>query len=118
MQWVWARIVQAEVAWWVRGKNSDYIRLQKDVKLPTAGSRDDFYLHPEDWDGEDCLVHVPADVIQALRDKYSPDDLFHFGSPELEAYCADVYSGLGSPTLSVVTAWPVIRDMIRLLPPS
>ncbi|KZV99427.1 hypothetical protein EXIGLDRAFT_605785, partial [Exidia glandulosa HHB12029] len=117
MQWVWARVVQSAVSLWVDGRNSDHIRKQDEMNLPSGGRPDDFYFSPEDWGGVDCLVPVPDDVLDALIEEFTPPDLFTFGSPDVEAHCEAVHRvALNSVHLDVKNAWGVICHMITLLP--
>ncbi|KZV78768.1 hypothetical protein EXIGLDRAFT_633268 [Exidia glandulosa HHB12029] len=117
MQWVWARVVQSAVSQWVEGRNSDHIRKQDEMLLPSGGRPDDFYYSPEDWGGVDCLVPIPDDVLDALMEEFTPPDLFQFGPPDVEAHCEAVHRVvLNSIHLDVKNAWSVVCHMITLLP--
>lgn len=117
MQWVWSRVVQAAVSDWVEDRNSEPIRLQHDVMLPTGGRPDDFYESPENWEGFDCIIPIPEDLIDALIAEFTPPDLFTFGRDEVEEHCQAVHTELlHSMVLTIGNAWDVVCHMIALLP--
>ena len=54
-------------------------------------------------------------VIDRLIEKYTPPDLFQFGTDEMVELCEGLYKDVGSPEVSSVNGWPVLTAMINKL---
>ncbi|EJD48198.1 hypothetical protein AURDEDRAFT_113053 [Auricularia subglabra TFB-10046 SS5] len=115
-RWVWGQVVQHELDRYVESWNNHRIRKQKRTKLPSGGTPNDFFYSPWDYNGQNFLVRVDASLIDDMLDEYTPPNLYQWASPPIQEHCERAYGALGSPTLDLAVAWPIIRTIITALP--
>ncbi|KAJ6596489.1 hypothetical protein B0H10DRAFT_1828332, partial [Mycena sp. CBHHK59/15] len=113
--WLWVKITQLRLDKIQRENNRHFVRKQKGKLLPTGGRHGDFYVHPEKWGATDQLIPVDIAVIDRLIEKYTPPDLFQFGTDEMVELCEGLYKDVGSPEVSSVKGWAVFTAMINKL---
>lgn len=98
--------------WW----NQHTIRRQANKDMPSGHVPQDAVDHPEMFGGIDCLIQVPHDVIDDLRqyltEEVGPRDQFlQFYPYDFEPVASQAYQIIGSPQISLITAWSVFTKM-------
>lgn len=98
--------------WW----NQRVVRWQSDKDMPSGHVPDDAASHPQFYGGIDCLIRLPADAISDLRhyltEEVGPKEEFQqFYPADFEPIVAEVYQTIGSPELSLLTAWSIFTKM-------
>lgn len=92
------------------------MRKQKDKQLPSGGSPDDFYNYPERHGGEECGIDVDMDVItQLLDDSEEGKKHMCFVDEEFEPLVEEAYEAIGSPAITLHSAWTVFRHLVVAL---
>ncbi|KAJ7204892.1 hypothetical protein C8J57DRAFT_1541993 [Mycena rebaudengoi] len=99
--WLWAKITKLRLDKIQGENNRHFVRKQKGKLLPTGGCHGDFYVHPEKWGATDQLIPVNIAVIDRLTEKYTPPDLFQFGTDEMVELCEGLYKDVGSPEVTI-----------------
>lgn len=114
--WIWFPLVQRELDEFVDRQNAHRIRKQADVALPTGGRPDQFYQNPAQYGGEECLIPVDMDEIDRLLAE-SDDGIskMSYVDADFEPLAEEAYKAIGSPCITVESAWPVFQKMANRL---
>ncbi|KAF5331244.1 hypothetical protein D9611_013141 [Ephemerocybe angulata] len=111
-RWLWAQIVQVRLDEYLETSAYHIVRKQKDILLPSGARRIDIYQSPEEFDGEDLLIPIPAEDIDRLLAQYDKPYLTQFGSDEEVALFQDIYISIGSPKLVAREGWSIFKRMV------
>lgn len=118
--WIFVPIVQAELdefcVWW----NQHTVRQQPDKDMPSGHVPQDALEHPQLFGGLDCLIRLPKESIDNLRqylaEEVGPREKFQqFFPNEFILVATQVHSALGSPEISLLTAWSIFTKMSDII---
>jgi hypothetical protein len=91
------------------------IRSQAKRLLPSGGRAGQFYDHPEQYGGVQCLIPVPPEDIALLIETYVPHNIFHFCSDELHHATTGALVQLGNPPVKQETAWSIFAQVLAMV---
>ncbi|KZT59911.1 hypothetical protein CALCODRAFT_430333 [Calocera cornea HHB12733] len=111
-RWVWARTVQCKLDQYVAERNSSKIRQQTRSHLPCGLSPNEIWFNPQEHHLDNCLIPVPAHILDDLIEQYTPPKLFQFVPDDVDHFASRVYLALGEPILNVNTAWDVYERLM------
>lgn len=111
--WIWFPLVQSELDAWVIRQNAHRIRKQQAKLLPSGGRPDRFYDNPHLHGGEPCLIPVDTETIDGLLGQCKEGmEKLRYVDEEFEELAKEAYDVVGSPHITLQTAWLVFRRMI------
>lgn len=104
--------------WW----NVHRVRLQADKNMPSSHIPAHIFEHPSHVGGIDCRICIPQEAVVELRG-YLTDEVrsreSHLGWPgvtvEFEALAAAAWAQIGSPAMSLDSAWDVFSQMSAII---
>lgn len=114
--WIFVPIVQDALdefcVWW----NQHTVRRQPDKDMPSGHVPQDAVEHPQLFGGIDCLIRIPKDTIddmrQYLAEEVGPREKFQqFFPAEFQLIASDVHAAIGNPQITLLTAWSVFTKM-------
>jgi hypothetical protein len=118
--WVFVSLIQIELdefrIWW----NQHRVRFQADKNMPSGHIPDDALEHPQFHGGLKCLIPVPKEALDEIRsyltEEVGPREAhLSWYSYEFSASAQDAYEAVGSPEISLNTAWDVFYDISNIL---
>lgn len=118
--WILVPIVQAALdefcVWW----NQHTVCRQPDKDMPSGHVPQDAVEHPQLFGGVNCLIHLPKDTIHNLRnylaEEVGPREKYQqFFPDEFISVATQVHSALGSPEISLLTAWSIFTKMSDMI---
>jgi hypothetical protein len=111
--WIWFPAIQRSLDEFCHQQNNHRIRKQQGKILPSGGTPNEFYSKPEEWGGEDCLIRVPAEVIdELLADCEEGYKQMRYVEEDFDVLAQAVYEAVDKPEITVQNAWEVFRTMI------
>ncbi|KAK7055718.1 hypothetical protein R3P38DRAFT_2848678 [Favolaschia claudopus] len=116
-QFLWSRILQAEVDETVNFRNGAPMRSQPDKPGPSGMSRDVAFALPESWGGINCLLPIPVERVRRMKADLGGDALLEFTEPEFTARAQAVLDTLQPLKLTLDNGWTVFRVMLPLVFP-
>ncbi|KAJ6505427.1 hypothetical protein C8R45DRAFT_923707 [Mycena sanguinolenta] len=116
--WIFVPLIQHDLdefrAWW----NSHRVRLQPDKNMLSGHVPAYVFEHPSHVGGIDCRIQIPKEAVKELRgylteDVGSRDSHFQWSglTVEFEALATHTWAQVGSPVISLDTAWDVFSQM-------
>ncbi|KAJ7886271.1 hypothetical protein B0H13DRAFT_2535228, partial [Mycena leptocephala] len=120
--WFFVPLIQHELdefrEWW----NVHRVRLQADKNMPSGHIPAHIFEHPSHVGGIDCRICIPQEAVVELRG-YLTDEVgsreSHLGWPgvtvEFEALAAAAWAQIGSPIMSLDSAWDVFSQMSAII---
>ncbi|KAF8185576.1 hypothetical protein K438DRAFT_2155443 [Mycena galopus ATCC 62051] len=120
--WIFVPIIQEQLdefrAWW----NNHRVRLQRDKNMPSGHIPVLAFEHPEHLGGIDCRICVPKEAVIELR-KLLTEEVgsreSHLSWPgvtlEFEAMAQAVWEDIGSPAMSMDSAWDIFAQMSDII---
>lgn len=114
--WIWYPLVQSDLDIWVNQENHHRVRKQADKILPSGGTRRDFFFHPEKYNGAQCGIPVDVNVVDELiaqAMQAGGEELMRYVELEFEEVAAEAYNAVGSPVITLETAWEVVHQLIQ-----
>jgi hypothetical protein len=120
-RFIWARVVQNALNVQKAEDAKHQIRTQSKRLLPSGGQPQQFYDHPEDWNGAQCLIPIPQAQIDLVIQEYVPSNLFQFCSVNVHEAATATLDLIGNPVLVPAIGWNVFSEilpivMVTLLP--
>ncbi|KAJ7210229.1 hypothetical protein C8J57DRAFT_1454178 [Mycena rebaudengoi] len=116
-QWLWHRVLQADLDHYVATRNAMKMRLQREKPGPSGVYRNTAFSLYERWGGKNCLLPVNVEVIRQMKKDMGGDDLIAFSTPEFAARAQEVYDSLLITTLTQQNIWSVFTAMLPLVFP-
>lgn len=115
--WIWPPVIQTELDQYRNSWNNHTVRSQKNKQMPSGSTPQNFLTLPENYGGQYCAIPVDRAFIQQLRERIpvSREEAMRWVSDEFAALAGDVYDEIGSPVISLTTAWTVFQQMEPLL---
>lgn len=93
-------------------QNAHTIRKQSDRALPSGGRPDHFYNNPERYGGDNCLINVDLNEIDdLLADSEDGVSKLRYVDAEIEPLIKEAYLDVGSPNITLATAWAVFKQI-------
>lgn len=112
--WLWFPLIQHELDKFIDHQNNHRIRFQPDKNLPSGGTPNDFYRHPDRFGGTSCLIPVDMDILdQLLEDSEEGQRLMRHIDEQFEEIANEAYTAIGKPKISLHSAWAVFRELIN-----
>ncbi|KAJ6556997.1 hypothetical protein DFH09DRAFT_1084343 [Mycena vulgaris] len=120
--WIFVPLIQHELdefrEWW----NQHRVRLQRDKNMPSGHIPAHAHEHPTHFGGIDCRIHVPKEAIAELRE-YLTEEVgsreTHLGwpgvTPEFKAIVGGAWAGIGSPEMTMESAWNIFAQMSAVM---
>ncbi|KAK7058137.1 hypothetical protein R3P38DRAFT_3547593 [Favolaschia claudopus] len=120
--WIFVPIIQEQLdefrTWW----NNHRVRFQHDKNMPSGHIPAHAFEHPTHFAGVDCRIRVPQAAVDELRE-YLTEDVgprdSHLRWPgltlELEQTVQTAWEDIGSPKISMESAWDVFRMISNVL---
>ncbi|KAF6748401.1 hypothetical protein DFP72DRAFT_992260 [Ephemerocybe angulata] len=102
--WVFVPLIQTELDEFRTMWNQHKVRPQKEKEMPSGHTPADAFEYPEEYNGVDCLIKVPEDTQE------EEEWLSWYGTDFAELAEA-AYEEIGSPELTLETAWTVFEEM-------
>jgi hypothetical protein len=103
--------------WW----NHHRVRPQQEKDMPSGHVPLDSLEHPELYGGLDCLIRVPNDVIEDLREYLteevgSREECLRWVSEEFNALATEIWNAMGSPVITFSNSiFQEMSDQIEIL---
>ncbi|KAJ7501648.1 hypothetical protein B0H11DRAFT_1713461 [Mycena galericulata] len=120
-QFLWSRILQAELDAAIAFRNMAPMRLQTDKPGPSgknAPSRNVAFSLYEDWGGKDCLLPIPREAVQKMKADLGGDQLLEFNDDaEFVMRAKKVLESLQPVAMTLDNAWVLFRVMLPLVFP-
>ncbi|KAI0049083.1 hypothetical protein FA95DRAFT_1581911 [Auriscalpium vulgare] len=115
--WIWPPIIQQRLDAFQIYWNTHTIRKQKDKLMPSNMSPNDAFISPQAYGGQRVSVAVPPATINALRStlQLSREEAFRWVDDDFAQQAQQAYAHLGSPVLTVFSAWTVFSQMDGVL---
>ena len=116
--WLWPPLLQERLDEYREYWNNHTVRRQKEKDLPSGTSPIHMWTCPTDMrpTARDCRVNVRADIVRGLRDEIGGEEArrqaYQFVTPEFQAEADGAYTDLGSPHITLTTAWAVFLAMV------
>lgn len=117
-RWLWSRLLQRDLEEWAEFRNGVKIRKQTNKPGPSGMSRNDAYLFPERWNGENCLLEIEdMETIRQMKADLGGEKLIMFTTREFSDHAQQVFDTLEPLQLTQENAWDVFRHMLPLVFP-
>ncbi|KAK6974879.1 hypothetical protein R3P38DRAFT_2583362 [Favolaschia claudopus] len=116
-QFLWSRIIQAEIDKSINLRNVIKTRKQKEKPGPSGMSRHEAYVMPEEWGGKHCLLKIPRDFVHQMKEDLGGEALLEFTEPEFTARAMRVLDSLQPVQLSLQNGWKLFQTMLPLVFP-
>ncbi|KAJ3542600.1 hypothetical protein NMY22_g3454 [Coprinellus aureogranulatus] len=119
--WVFIPVCQAELDEFKEYWNNHEIRYQDEKNMPSAHVPQDALDHPEAWGAENLLIEVEPHSIAELRayltEQVGPrEEHLSWYSEDFANAAAEAYEDIGSPEITLESAWDVFQLMSEALP--
>lgn len=117
--WIWFPLMQRSLDNFVYQQNNHRIRRQKEKILPSGGTAEEFYRHPDRYGGEQCGVSVDVPFVKGILDDMlvTNGHLLRVVDDEFTTLADRTYVLIGSPEITEQTAWPVFKVMLQKMSP-
>lgn len=105
--------MQNELDAFVEYWNAHTVRTQPNKNMPSGGTPNDFFVRPEAYNGQRLSVPVEPEAIDELRNRLSVnrEEAFRWVDDQFGALAEEVYTSIGSPSLSMQNGWLVFAQM-------
>ncbi|KAF9522685.1 hypothetical protein CPB83DRAFT_822529, partial [Crepidotus variabilis] len=118
--WIFVPLVQSELDDFRTYWNLRHVRSQPQKSLPSNHVPDVAAEHPEMYGGIDCLVRIPSESVDSLREllneEVGPKEKFQtFYTPEFGSYATEVHDSIGAPTITLSNVWVVFTQMAGVM---
>jgi hypothetical protein len=118
--WIFVPLVQQMLDRFCAYWNTHKIRCQKNKQLPSSHSPDVACMNPELFGGQDCRITVPKDALDRVREiltaQVGPrDQHLRWCTQDFHDQADTAYEAIGSPTLTLDSAWVVFTQMLVVL---
>ena len=119
--WLWPPLLQERLDEYREYWNNHTVRRQKEKDLPSGTSPMHMWTCPTHMrpTARDCRVNVRADMVHHLRDEIGGEvarqQAYQFVTPEFQAEADGAYADLGSPHITLATAWMVFHSVVDVL---
>ncbi|KAF5379743.1 hypothetical protein D9615_005816 [Tricholomella constricta] len=111
--WIWFPLIQRELDDFVDTQNNHRIRRQQEKNLPSGGTPNDFYRHPDRYGGQSCLIDIDINVLDQLLDEaVEGRRLMQYVDEEFEEIANTAYIAVGRPKITLHSAWDVFRVLV------
>lgn len=116
--WIWFPLVQRELDKFAEYQNNHRIRKQKGKTLPSGSTPNEFYRRPDRWGGESCLIPIDDRILdQLLEGCEEGRRLMRYVSEDFEEIANEAFTAVGSPVITLQTAWVVFRVLVNHMLP-
>jgi hypothetical protein len=94
-------------------------KTRKDKKKPgpSGMSRNEAFMTPELWGGQNLLLPVDTEVIREIKAALEDEAVLEFSTPEFIAEAEQVYNTLNISRLTFSNVWHVFTIMLPLVFP-
>jgi hypothetical protein len=115
--YLWPKALQKSLDSFKTSWNETKRRTQSAKLMPSGCTPFELWHHPELYDGKALGIRVRQEHIDSLRAdlQVSRKEAFRWVSDEFEAVADNVYAELGSPLLTIQTAWEIFSSMLNLI---
>ena len=119
--WLWPPLLQERLDEYREYWNNHTVRRQKDKDLPSWTSPIHIWTCPTHVrpTARDCRINVRPDLVHQLRSEIGGEEArrqaYQFATPEFQAEADGVYADLGSPRITLATAWTVFLTIVDVL---
>ncbi|KAJ7166545.1 hypothetical protein C8R43DRAFT_878000 [Mycena crocata] len=111
-QFLWSRIIQAELDDTMGLRNAAPMRKQKEKPGPSGMSRQEAFTLYEDWGGKNCILPIPRDVVEGMIADLGGDSLLEFTKPAFTAIAQEVLDALQPVQMTLDNGWKLFRVML------
>ena len=92
-------------------QNAHHIRKQRDMALPSGRQPEQFFTQPFNYGGIDCLIPIN----ELLEQSGEGVERMRYVDVEFEPLVEEAYAAIGSPDITLESAWVVFQQMIAHL---
>ncbi|KAJ7015904.1 hypothetical protein C8F04DRAFT_1170026 [Mycena alexandri] len=111
-QFLWSRVLQAELTKSVTLRNGIKTRKQADKPGPSGMSRAEAYSTWQDWGGRNDKLEIPVDVVRQMKEDLGGAALMEFTSAEFTERAQAVLNSLPPVALTLENGWKIFRVML------
>lgn len=113
VQWLWPKLIQAELDEQKDLLNNHRVRFDRNKKLPSGVTPQVAYsLHTG---VEDLLQRVDTNIIRGLMEELGGEGLIEFVPKEYTGWAQAVFDSLGIQTLAFSNVWVVFQAMLPMM---
>ncbi|KAA1105901.1 hypothetical protein PGT21_023607 [Puccinia graminis f. sp. tritici] len=117
--YLWVPLLQESLDRWTQNYNSYKRRLDKKTMLPTRCSANWCYNYPEEQGGEQGLIPVPSEAVEALQAAFYPDgvELMRTSPQWFSESIGEILHGmqLEIPVVDVHNVWIVFELILEAI---
>jgi hypothetical protein len=106
-------LVQDKADAYIMQHNDHKVRYQPHKVGPSGVSANIVFQHPERFGGRNYLIKGDMGIVSLLLQNHPGEVASRFYSPLVHEIAAGIYSDVGSPQITLQTAWHIFASMRR-----